>query len=156
MQPAFLNIFKIRSWNFFKNLYSTSKGVPTQTRFKGKSLVGDIGLPSFWTPALWVPEFFLFAYTSCFCYNGNISWVVLMVRWPSGKARVCKTLIRGFDSHPHLIFLPKKAYFVVALSVGYLRANARVSPVFLPRSRLELSLFSLKKSRNRAASAARQ
>ena len=27
-----------------------------------------------------------------------------MVRWPSGKARVCKTLIRGFDSHPHLFF----------------------------------------------------
>ena len=136
-----------------------------------------------------------------------------MVRWPSGKARVCKTLIRGFDSHPHLFlqnrnrqkrflfckngarnntnclvlrreskgadiseferkrkarmasrgrerrtsvrrlvadlhphlfFLPKKAYFVVALCVGYLRATARVPPVFLLRSRLELSFFRLK------------
>ncbi len=26
-----------------------------------------------------------------------------MVRWPSGKAAVCKTAIRGFDSRPHLI-----------------------------------------------------
>ena len=43
-----------------------------------------------------------------------------MVRWPSGKARVCKTLIRGFDSHPHLIFLPKKVYFIVTHSVKYL------------------------------------
>ena len=27
-----------------------------------------------------------------------------MVRWPSGKASVCKTDIRGFDSRPHLFF----------------------------------------------------
>ncbi len=26
-----------------------------------------------------------------------------MVTWPSGKARVCKTLIRGFDSRRHLL-----------------------------------------------------
>ena len=45
-----------------------------------------------------------------------------MVRWPSGKARVCKTLIRGFDSHPHLIFLPNFLLFVVTRSVAYLRA----------------------------------
>ena len=31
-----------------------------------------------------------------------------MVRWPSGKASVCKTDIRGFDSRPHLIFLKQK------------------------------------------------
>ncbi len=46
-----------------------------------------------------------------------------MVRWPSGKASVCKTDIRGFDSRPHLFFLPKNLYFVVAHSVAYLRPS---------------------------------
>ena len=67
-----------------------------------------------------------------------------MVRWPSGKARVCKTLIRGFDSHPHLIFLIKKPYFVVARLVEYLRAPRAIPTVYLPNSRLELGLFILK------------
>ena len=34
-----------------------------------------------------------------------------MVRWPSGKARVCKTLIRGFDSHPHL-----SSFYILCIS----------------------------------------
>ncbi len=40
---------------------------------------------------------------------------MFMVRWPSGKASVCKTDIRGFDSRPHLIFWNRnrrKAVFV--------------------------------------------
>ena len=42
------------------------------------------------------------------------------------------------------IFLHQKSCFVVALSVGYLRANARVPPVSLPQSRLETRFFILK------------
>ena len=49
------------------------------------------------------------AQKSGFCYNIFTICDVLMVRWPSGKARVCKTLIRGFDSHPHLFFCLKNS-----------------------------------------------
>ena len=42
------------------------------------------------------------------------------------------------------VFLPKMPYFVGANSVGYLRANARVPTVYLPRLRLGLGHFSLK------------
>ena len=101
--------------------------MPHRPDLTGTSLVGDIGLPSFWTPALWAPGFFSFAQTYDFCYNKIVICVVLTVRWPSGKARVCKTLIRGFDSHPHLFFLPKKAYFVVARLGTYLCAIVRAS-----------------------------
>ena len=45
---------------------------------------------------------------------------------------------------PPGVFLPKIPYFVVANSVGYLRADARVPTVYLPRLRLELGHFSLK------------
>jgi len=45
------------------------------------------------------------------------------------------------------VFLPKIANFVVANSVGYLRAIARVPPVYLPRLRLEIDYFILKNSR---------
>ena len=42
-------------------------------------------------------------------------------------------------------FRPKKPLFLVARLVGYLRANARVPPVYLPRVRLEPGFFILKK-----------
>jgi len=72
----------------------------------------------------------------------------------STASPACRKNPSGFlpegDSHPHLFFLPKNTYFVVALSVGYLRAIARVPPVYLLRSRLELNLFVLKNLRRYA------
>ncbi len=44
---------------------------------------------------------------------------MFLVRWPSGKASVCKTDIRGFDSRPHLFLQNRnrrKAVFVLGKS----------------------------------------
>ena len=35
-------------------------------------------------------------------FGYNFEW---MARYPSGKGEVCKTFMRGFDSHPRLQFL---------------------------------------------------
>ena len=61
----------------------------------------------------------------------------------------CRKIPSGIlpEGNPVLgkFFRPKKTCFVVAHLVGYLRANARVPPVSLPRVRLESGLFILKK-----------
>ena len=49
------------------------------------------------------------------------------VRWPSGKAWVCKTHIRGFDSRPHLFyfpFYPAPAYGAFCLSAQNLNGTS--------------------------------
>ena len=48
--------------------------------------------------------------------------MIIMVTWPSGKARVCKTLIRQFKSarHLHKTVMKKmsQSFFVVSPKIG--------------------------------------
>ena len=68
-----------------------------------------------------------------------------MSRSSSGPGRrPLKAEITGSNPVRDVFFLLKTRYFVVAHSVGYLRASARLRTVYLPRSRLELTRFSLK------------
>jgi hypothetical protein len=41
---------------------------------------------------------------AAFPVEGGRSFAILVIwaRYPSGKGEVCKTFIRGFDSHPRL------------------------------------------------------